>query len=131
MSCRFATRRLLHFQSTSCNLWLFFRPTHTRYWKKHGKIHVNICKSFFVYPLGANLPFLRAKLQRHLYQSIQHHLHQSQGPPQSTKTPGSRLQSPAPSNQFHQAHSRRSSTLDQAVPVKDGVSISRGNIAIK
>ena len=52
----------------------------------------------------------------------------SRGPPQSTTTPSSRSQSPAPQNQFHQTHSRRSSTLGQAVPVKDGVSVSRGNV---
>ena len=51
----------------------------------------------------------------------------SKGPPQSTTTPSSRSQSPAP-NQLHQTHSRRSSTLGQAVPVKDGVSVSRGNV---
>ena len=52
----------------------------------------------------------------------------SRGPPQSTTTPSSRSQSPAPSGQLHQTHSRRSSTLGQAVPVKDGVSVSRGNV---
>lgn len=56
----------------------------------------------------------------------------SRGPPQSTTNPNSRSQSPAPSSQFHPTHSRRSSTLGQAVPVKDGVSVSRGNVgAIK
>ncbi|KAG6902772.1 hypothetical protein C0995_011920 [Termitomyces sp. Mi166 len=43
------------------------------------------------------------------------------GPPQSTQTP-SRSQSPAPPS-----HSRRPSTLGQGVPIKDGVTIPRGN----
>jgi hypothetical protein len=54
----------------------------------------------------------------------------SRGPPQSTTTPSSRSQSPPPSNQLHQTHSRRSSTLGQAVPVKDGFSVSRGNVGV-
>jgi translation initiation factor 4G len=56
----------------------------------------------------------------------------AKGPPQSTTTPSPRSQSPALSHQFHQTHSRRSSTLGQAIPVKEGVSVSRGNVgAIK
>jgi len=52
----------------------------------------------------------------------------SRGHPQPTTTPSSRSQLPALSTQSHQTHSRRSSTLGQAIPVKDGVSVSRGNL---
>ncbi|KAG6850865.1 hypothetical protein H0H93_007483 [Arthromyces matolae] len=47
----------------------------------------------------------------------------SKGPPQST----SRSQSPAPQQQHQPSHSRRPSTLGQGVPIKDGVTIPRGN----
>ncbi|KAG6920218.1 hypothetical protein DXG01_004987 [Tephrocybe rancida] len=52
----------------------------------------------------------------------------SKGPPQNT-APSPRSQSPAPSapTPAHQTHSRRSSTLGQGVPIKDGVTIPRSN----
>ncbi len=50
------------------------------------------------------------------------------GPPPSATTPSPRSQSPAPSTPVTQTHSRRSSTLGQAVPVNDGVSVSRPNM---
>ncbi|KAG5647073.1 hypothetical protein DXG03_001443 [Asterophora parasitica] len=52
----------------------------------------------------------------------------SRGPPQSTSAPSPRSQSPAPSTPVHQTHSRRPSTLGQGVPIKDGVTVPRGNV---
>ncbi|KAF8891812.1 hypothetical protein BD779DRAFT_1670764 [Infundibulicybe gibba] len=50
----------------------------------------------------------------------------AKGPPLATST--SRSQSPAPTTPIHPTHSRRPSTLGQGVPVKDGVSVPRGNV---
>ena len=52
----------------------------------------------------------------------------SRGPPQNTSAPTPRSQSPAPSTSSHPTHSRRPSTLGQGVPIKDGVSVPRGNV---
>ncbi|KAF8070721.1 hypothetical protein FPV67DRAFT_1039344 [Lyophyllum atratum] len=53
----------------------------------------------------------------------------SRGPPQNTSAPTPpRSQSPVPSTPVHQTHSRRPSTLGQGVPIKDGVSVPRGNV---
>lgn len=53
----------------------------------------------------------------------------ARGPPQNTSPPTPRSQSPAPSSSSHPTHSRRPSTLGQGVPIKDGVSVPRGNVS--
>ncbi|KAG6843416.1 hypothetical protein H0H87_004825 [Tephrocybe sp. NHM501043] len=50
----------------------------------------------------------------------------SKGPPQSSAATPPRTQSPAPAQQ-QPTHSRRPSTLGGGVPIKDGVTIPRGN----
>ncbi|PPQ63016.1 hypothetical protein CVT24_005962 [Panaeolus cyanescens] len=52
----------------------------------------------------------------------------ARGPPQAT-APSPRSQSPAPSTPIHQTHSRRPSALGQGIPIKDGVSVPRSNVA--
>ncbi|KAF7315064.1 MI domain-containing protein [Mycena indigotica] len=55
----------------------------------------------------------------------------AKGPPQTASAPSPRSQSPAPSptsNGPQPTHSRRSSTLGQGVPIKDGVSIPGKNV---